>query len=125
MKPLGPIPPGYTALGGELAIAGRRASDLVAQAGGTPLFVYARDLLDRRVAELRAVPWRAGRVHAFVHGEREQVKAARAYLTDERGVDRRAMSVSAYWAHGRAEDAFQAEKKTPLGQIFPDGSTGG
>lgn len=79
----------------------------------------------RWVAELRAVPWREGRVHAFVHGEREQVKAARAYLTDERGVDRRAMSVSAYWAHGRAEDAFQAEKRTPLGQIFPDGSTGG
>ena len=73
----------------------------------------------RWAAELRALPWHEGRVHAFVHGEREQVKAARAYLTDERGVDRRSMSVSAYWAFGRAEDAFQAEKQTPVGQIFP------
>ena len=53
-KPLGPIPAGYEALDGELAIGGRKASDLVAEAGGTPLFVYSRDLLTRRVAELRA-----------------------------------------------------------------------
>lgn len=54
MKPLGPIPAGFTAIEGELAIAGRKASDLVAQAGGTPLFVYARSLLSQRVADLRA-----------------------------------------------------------------------
>ena len=30
------------------------------------------------------------------------------------------MSVSAYWAYGRVEDAFQAEKRTPVGQIFED-----
>lgn len=53
-KPLGPIPPGYTAMDGELAIGGRKASDLVTEAGGTPLFVYSRDLLDRRMVELRA-----------------------------------------------------------------------
>ena len=39
MKPLGPIPPGYETIGGELAIAGRTASAWVEQAGGTPLFV--------------------------------------------------------------------------------------
>ncbi|MFM2371158.1 MAG: hypothetical protein RIS85_880 [Pseudomonadota bacterium] len=54
MKPLGPIPAGFTAVEGELAIAGRKASDLVAQAGHTPLFVYARSLLSQRVADLRA-----------------------------------------------------------------------
>jgi diaminopimelate decarboxylase len=54
MKPLGPIPAGYTALDGELAIGGRKVSDLVTEAGGTPLFVYSREHLDRRVAELRA-----------------------------------------------------------------------
>jgi diaminopimelate decarboxylase len=53
MKPLGPIPAGYTALDGELAIGGRKVSDLVAHAS-TPLFVYSRAHLDRRVAELRA-----------------------------------------------------------------------
>ncbi|MCP5396416.1 MAG: pyridoxal-dependent decarboxylase, exosortase A system-associated [Sphingomonadaceae bacterium] len=53
-KPLGPIPAGFTAIDGELAIGGRKASDLVAQAGRTPLFVYSRARLDARVAELRA-----------------------------------------------------------------------
>ena len=79
----------------------------------------------RFAAAVEDVEWRDGRVQVFVHGEREQVKRARAHLTDVQGVDRRALSVSAYWAHGRAEDAFQAEKRTPVGQIFDDGATGG
>src|SRR3990167_6508733 len=54
MKPLGPIPSGYTAIDGVLAIAGRKATELVAEAGVTPLFVYSRDLLTARVATLRA-----------------------------------------------------------------------
>lgn len=59
MKPLGPIPSGYSALDGVLAIAGRKVTDLVAEAGSTPLFVYSRDLLTTRVATLRtAMPQR-------------------------------------------------------------------
>lgn len=54
MKPLGPIPSGFNTIDGELAIAGHKARALVAQAGGTPLFVYSRDLLTQRVAGLRA-----------------------------------------------------------------------
>ena len=54
MKPLGPIPSGYHAIDGELAVAGRKVSDIVAEAGGTPLFVYSRELLTQRVASLRA-----------------------------------------------------------------------
>jgi diaminopimelate decarboxylase len=54
VKPLGPIPAGYDALGGELAIAGKTASALVAEAGGTPLFVYSSAHIRRRVGELRA-----------------------------------------------------------------------
>jgi diaminopimelate decarboxylase len=61
MKPVGPIPAGYEAIGGELAIGGKRASELVAEAGRTPLFVYSRSHLDARVAELRAaLPARVG-----------------------------------------------------------------
>jgi diaminopimelate decarboxylase len=61
MKPVGPIPAGYAAIDGELAIGGRRVSDLVAEAGRTPLFVYSREHLDTRVAELRAaLPKRIG-----------------------------------------------------------------
>jgi len=54
MKPLGPIPAGFSAIDGELAIGGQKASDLAAQAGATPLFVYSRDLIRARMADLRA-----------------------------------------------------------------------
>lgn len=60
-KPLGPIPLGYQALDGELAVGGRKASELVAEAGRTPLFVYSRAHLDTRMGELRAaLPERIG-----------------------------------------------------------------
>lgn len=54
MKPLGPIPNGYGKIDGELAVGGRTVSALIAEAGGTPLFVYSRDQLDGRMADLRA-----------------------------------------------------------------------
>ncbi len=61
MKPLGPIPPGFEAIGGELAIGGQAASALAERAGTMPLFVYSRDMLERRVADLRAaMPARLG-----------------------------------------------------------------
>jgi diaminopimelate decarboxylase len=66
VKPLGPIPGGYDAVGGELFIGGRSASDLVAEAGGTPLFVYSRTHLDRRVAELRAAIPERVKIHYAV-----------------------------------------------------------
>ena len=53
MKPLGPIPAGYEAIDGELVIGGQTVGALVERAGTTPLFVYSRAHLDRRVAELR------------------------------------------------------------------------
>jgi len=55
MKASGPIPPGFAALEGELAIGGRKVSALIEEAGGTPLFAYSRELIERRVADLRAV----------------------------------------------------------------------
>jgi diaminopimelate decarboxylase len=59
MKPLGPIPPGFETIGGELAIGGRTASALAETAGGTPLFVYSSELIRGRMAELRdAMPAR-------------------------------------------------------------------
>ena len=66
MKPLGPIPAGFTLLDGEMAIDGRTASALVSEAGDTPLFVYSRALIAARVARLRAaMPKRLG-VHYAV-----------------------------------------------------------
>ncbi len=53
MKPLGPIPPGFGAVDGELCIGDVPVSALVARAGGTPLFVYSAEMIRRRVADLR------------------------------------------------------------------------
>ena len=54
MKPLGPIPAGYETKDGELCVGGQSARELVAEGGATPLFVYSRDHLTQRVADLRA-----------------------------------------------------------------------
>ena len=51
-KPTGPIPPGYQAIAGELAIGGQKASALVTE-HGSPLFVYSAGRLDARMAQLR------------------------------------------------------------------------
>ncbi len=54
MKPLGPIPPGFETIDGELAIDGLPGSVLVERAGGTPLFVYSSTMIRRKVEALRA-----------------------------------------------------------------------
>lgn len=55
MKPMGPIPHGFDAdADGMLMIGGRRADDLVVEAGDTPLFVYDLGLIDRKIARFRA-----------------------------------------------------------------------
>ncbi len=53
VKPIGPIPDGYESLGGELAIGGASAIELVAE-HGSPLFVYSENLLNLRIEALRA-----------------------------------------------------------------------
>jgi NADPH-dependent ferric siderophore reductase len=55
-------------------------------------------------------------VQVFVHGERESVKAIRKVLRT-RDVPRESISISGYWARGRTEDVFQAEKREPIGKI--------
>ena len=55
MKATGPIPPGFAADGdGRLLLGGRAAEELVAQAGGTPLFVYDQARMAAQVARFRA-----------------------------------------------------------------------
>lgn len=53
MKATGPIPGGFHANDGELAIGGIKASALADRAGDTPLFVYSAEHVRRRVADLR------------------------------------------------------------------------
>ncbi|GAA0280070.1 pyridoxal-dependent decarboxylase, exosortase A system-associated [Alteraurantiacibacter aestuarii] len=54
MKPVGPIPADFTAIGGELALGGRTVSALVEEVEGTPLFVYVSDVILARMGGLRA-----------------------------------------------------------------------
>lgn len=73
------------------------------------------DFLARQVA---VANWPEDRAtaHVFAHGERESIKAIRKVLR-ELAIPRERLSISGYWARGRAEDAFQAEKRQPIGQI--------
>ena len=52
---MGAIPPGYDADGAMLRIGGRRADDLVAEAGGTPLFAYDLAMIGRRIGHFRKI----------------------------------------------------------------------
>jgi diaminopimelate decarboxylase len=54
VKPLGPIPSGFAAIDGDLAVGGSRVSKLVEQAGETPLFVYSSEVIRDCVARLRS-----------------------------------------------------------------------
>jgi NADPH-dependent ferric siderophore reductase len=72
------------------------------------------------IAAVRGLARPTAVVQVFAHGEREAMKAIRSVLQDDWGIDRRELSLSAYWAVGRAEDRFQSEKREPVGQIFAD-----
>jgi NADPH-dependent ferric siderophore reductase len=76
-------------------------------AGSSPLLVNA----------VCDAEWPEGRVHVFAHGERGYMKELRDVLFKQRGLERSQVSLSGYWASGRVEDQFQAEKKLPIGQI--------
>ena len=72
------------------------------------------------VAAVEAMARPDGAVDVFAHGERTAIKRLGAIFHGDWGIGRQEMSVSAYWAHGRAEDAFQAEKREAVGKIFAD-----
>lgn len=59
-----------------------------------------------------------GRGEVFAHGEREAMKALREVFFARWGLDRSQVSLSGYWAYGRTEDRFQAEKREPIGKIL-------
>jgi len=54
VKPTGPIPPHFSAAeDGQLLIGGYPAEELVAEAGGTPLFVYDNNIVGAQVARFK------------------------------------------------------------------------
>ena len=55
MKPIGPIPPYFSSSeDGQLTIGGVAAEDLVAEAGGTPVFAYDNNIIGGQIARLKA-----------------------------------------------------------------------
>lgn len=60
---------------------------------------------------------RPERFQVFCHAERGLTKLLRRVIIKDAGVPREQVSVSAYWALGRIEDQFQAEKREPIGKI--------
>ncbi|WP_309106589.1 siderophore-interacting protein [Arthrobacter sp.] len=69
------------------------------------------------VDAVRNGEWLDGRVQVFAHGERGYMKALRDVFFVQRGLERSQVSLSGYWAKGRVEDDFQAEKQLPIGKI--------
>lgn len=63
--------------------------------------------------EVRALPWPAGRVQLFVHGEAGAVmQDLRGYLRTERGTPTELASISGYWRHGQADEDYRQWKRT-------------
>lgn len=76
-----------------------------------------RDLLAAGVAGL---DFPAGRVHAFVHGEADEIRAIRRHLLAERGLDRAAMSCSPYWRRTMTDEAWRAIKRDYVAAMDAD-----
>lgn len=71
---------------------------------------------DLLASAIDAGRWLNGRLGVFAHGERESMKRVRAALKPRLG-ETDVLSLSGYWAYGRTEDVFQAEKREPIGQL--------
>jgi NADPH-dependent ferric siderophore reductase len=66
------------------------------------------DLLADAVSDL---DFPVGRVHAFVHGEAQEIRLVRRHLLTERGLDRRDMSCSPYWRRTMTDEAWRRVKR--------------
>ncbi len=65
-------------------------------------------LLAEAVRDLR---FPEGRVHAFVHGEADEIRMIRRHLLVDRGLARSDMSCSPYWRRDMADEAWRAVKR--------------
>lgn len=80
-------------------------------------YVYREDgKSEGLLSAIRALPWPAGRVHAFVHGEAHEVmREIRPHLLADRAVARADVSISGYWRAGSSEEGFR-EWKSEFGR---------
>ena len=67
--------------------------------------------VDLLVDAVRSLAFPQGRVHAFVHGEADEVRGLRRHLLADRGLDRGDMSCSPYWRRTMADEAWRRVKR--------------
>ncbi|GAB2452705.1 siderophore-interacting protein [Nocardioides hungaricus] len=75
------------------------------------------DLLATAVADLE---FPAGRVHAFVHGEADEIRAIRRHLLADRGLARADMSCSPYWRRTMTDEAWREIKREYVAAMDAD-----
>ncbi|NHC22277.1 siderophore-interacting protein [Nocardioides sp. IC4_145] len=73
---------------------------------------------------LEALDAPAGRAHAFVHGEAEEVRGIRKHLLVDRGLSRAEMSCSPYWRRTMTDEAWRAVKSDFVAAMEADVPTG-
>ena len=66
--------------------------------------------VDLLPAAIRELDFPSGRVHAFVHGEADEIRAIRRHLLAERGVQRTDLSCSPYWRRDMNDEAWRTIK---------------
>jgi NADPH-dependent ferric siderophore reductase len=71
----------------------------------------ASDDAELLLASLRDTYFPRGEVHAFVHGEAEEIRAVRRHLLQDRGLTRAQMSCSPYWRRTMADEAWRQVKR--------------
>ncbi|WP_435747686.1 siderophore-interacting protein [Nocardioides sp. SYSU DS0663] len=63
------------------------------------------------VESLRGLDAPPGRVHAFVHGEADEIRQVRRHLLADRGLPRADMSCSPYWRRTMTDEAWRRVKR--------------
>ena len=78
------------------------------------------DDADLLPAAVRGLVFPRGRVHAFVHGEADEIRVLRRHLLVDRGLTRSDMSCSPYWRREMTDEAWRAIKRDYVAAMDSD-----
>ncbi|MGH3384230.1 MAG: siderophore-interacting protein [Nocardioidaceae bacterium] len=75
------------------------------------------DVLPRAIEDL---VFPGGRVHAFVHGEADEIRQIRRHLLADRGLTRSDMSCSPYWRRSMTDESWRQRKQAFVAAMESD-----